>query len=264
MSQITLISRQRHAGKKWLRASSSFQFASKAALAPIIDLELGNAARSMPLAFIQQGGQYTLVAVLSLAPERNMMVAPNGRWLGGYVPAYLRFHPFCLIRKDGTSDAVVGVYEGGGLVVDSDSPGEDFFDKGGNVSPALQKIVDFMEELDRRQKATDAAVNALANAGVIQSWNITAKTKERDQTIPGLCRIDQAALNALADDAFLKLRKTSALPIAYSQLLSMSLLGIFEHLATLHNQPAPSPLAALPETLDGLLENLNVGMIRLD
>jgi hypothetical protein len=52
------------------------------------------------------------------------------------------------------------------------------------------------------------------------------------------------------------------LPIAYAQLLSAGQLGIFEHLARLHNQPAPSPIAALPETLDSLLETLGNDMVR--
>ena len=37
---------------------------------------------------------------------------------------------------------------------------------------------------------------------------------------------------------------------------------MFEHLARLHNQPAPPPVAALPETLDSLLETLGDHTVR--
>jgi len=57
---------------------------------------------------------------------------------------------------------VVGVDEGSGLVVDGASSGEEFFGADGKVSPAFQKVIDFLNELDRSRKTTDAAVSALA------------------------------------------------------------------------------------------------------
>ena len=110
--------------------------------------------------------------------------------------------------------------------------------------------------MERSRRGTDLAVAALAQAGVIRPWQIKLKTDQGEQAISGLHRIDEAALTALPDDVFLKLRKASALPLAYAQMLSAGQLGIFEHLARLHNQPAPPAAAALPETLDSLLETL--------
>jgi hypothetical protein len=48
-------------------------------------------------------------------------------------------------------------------------------------------------------------VAALTDAGVIEPWPITLKTEETARPIGGLNRIDEAKLNALSDDAFLKL-----------------------------------------------------------
>jgi hypothetical protein len=76
--------------------------------------------------------------------------------------------------------------------------------------------------------------------------------------------IDAAALGALPDDDFVKLRTTSALPIAYAQMLSAGQLGVFEYLGRLHNQPAPSPVAALPESIDSLFADLKDDVIRFD
>ena len=53
---------------------------------PVVGTELGKAALSMPLAFTENAGRYTLVALLSLTPGRNMFVAPDGRWLGALRP----------------------------------------------------------------------------------------------------------------------------------------------------------------------------------
>ena len=193
--------------------------------------------------------------MLSLKPGRNMMVSPDGRWLGAYVPAYLRSYPFRLLPQQGTDQLVLCIDTDSGLVVEGDAAGEDFVGPDGNISPALKKALDFLNELERSRRATDVAVAALAEAGVIQPWPITLKAEQGERAITGLYRIDEVALNALADDVFLKLRKTSgALPIAYAQLLSTGQLGIFEHLAKLQAQLRPPPLSALPENIDSLFE----------
>jgi hypothetical protein len=192
-----------------------------------------------------------------------MFVGPGGRWLGPYVPAWLRLYPFRLLPQQDTKELVLCVDEESGLVVERTAAGEEFFDAEGNLSPALKPVFEALTVMERSRTATDLAVAALAQAGVIRPWQIKVKTDQGERAISGLQHVDDAALSALPDDAFLKLRTTLALPLAYVQMLSAGQLGIFQHLAKLHNQTAPSPIAALPETIDGLLENLNNDMMRL-
>ncbi len=264
MPRFAAVSRDRHGGKRWLR-SNDYTFAAADGAAPIVGPELARAALSMPCAFLEQAGRHTLVAVLAPAPGRNMFVGPGGRWLGPYVPTWLRFYPFRMLPQQGSDKLVLCVDEDSKLVVDrSATGGEEFFDAEGNFSPALKPVLESLTALERSRGPTELAAAALAQAGVIRPWQITLKTEQGEQAVTGLHRVDEAALRALPDGVFLKLRKTAALPIAYAQMLSTGQLGVFEHLARLHNQPAPSPLAALPETLDHLLEKLNEGMIRFD
>ena len=224
-------------------------------MAPVVGVELAQAVLALPLAFLQEADRFVLVAVLSLKPGRNMLVGPDGRWLGSYVPAYLRAYPFRLLPHQGTGQTVLCIDTDSGVVVEGDAAGEDFVGPDGNISPALKKALDFLNELERSRQATDVAVSALAEAGVIQPWPIKLKAEQAERTITGLYRVDEAALNALADDVFLKLRKTSgALPIAYAQMLSMAQIGMFEHLARLQAQLRPPPAAALPENIDSLFE----------
>ncbi len=264
MPRFAAVSRERHGQKKWLRVQG-YAFAATDAMATIVGAELAQAALSMPCAFLEQSGRYMLVAVLSPVPGRNMFVDRGGRWIGPYVPAWFRTYPFRMLSQQGTDKLALGVDEESGLVAErSAAGGEAFFDTEGNLSPALKPVLEALLGVERSRKATDLAVAALAQAGVIRPWQIKLKTEQGEKTIGGLHRVDEAALRALPDDVFLTLRKTAALPIAYAQMLSAGQLGVFEQLARLHNQPAPSPLAALPETLDGLLENLNSGTIRFD
>jgi hypothetical protein len=159
---------------------------------------------------------------------------------------------------------VLCVDEDSTLIVDRSVAGEEFFDPAGNISPALKSVFDALMHVERSRKVTDLAVAALAQSGVIRPWPIKLKTDQGEQTVGGLHSVDQAALRALPDEAFLKLRKAAALPIAFAQMLSAGQLGVFALLARIHQQAAPpQPSAAvLPETVDDLLENLKDDMIR--
>ena len=261
--KFAAITREHHAGKKW-QGPKTYNFASADALVPIVGAEVPRAALSMPLAFVQQESGFVLVAVASLVPGRNMLVAPNGRWLGRYIPARLRGYPFCLLPRPGTDQLVLCVDMNSGLVLEGGSVGEDFFDRDGNLSAGLKEMADFLGQLERSRKMTEAAVSALAEAGVIQPWPIRPNPEQINRTISVLHRVDQAALNALSDEAFLKLRKTSALPIAHAQMLSMRQLGLLDQIARLQAQPAPAPAAALPESLDGLFGISSGESVKLD
>jgi hypothetical protein len=265
MARFSPVTRERHAAKRW-RRPVNFAAAAGSAVVPVVGGELARLAAAMPVAFFEQSGRYQLVAVLSLTPGHNMFVGSDGRWVGGYIPAWCRSYPFHLVQPEGSEDAVLCVDEEGALIAEGESGGEDFFDPEGAVSQALRPIVDLLLESERSRKATEIAVSALAEAGVITPWPITVKTDEGEKPLTGLHRIDEPALNALGDEGFLKLRKASALPVAYAQLLSMGQLSVFADLAKLQVQLARVAAAAAPppRSLDSLLQMLPDEIVRFE
>ena len=194
-----------------------------------------------------------------------MFVAPDGRWLASYVPAVLRGYPFCLVPQPGTDKLLLCIDEESGLVVERELAGQDFFDAEGNPSPSLKSVFEFLMAVERSRRATDLAVSALAEAGVIRPWPIKLRTGQDEKPVSGLHRIDESALTALRDDVFLKLRKASALFLADAQMLSAGHLDVFEHLARLHSQLMPAPAATnLPETIDSLFDMPTDDVIRFE
>ena len=107
-------------------------------------------------------------------------------------------------------------------------------------------------------------MSPLVQAGVIKPWPITIKGEQGDRVVNGLNCIDEAALNALPNEDFLKLRATGALPIAYAQLLSMNQLGVFEHLGKIQGQLAPKPIAPMPDSLDKLFDRSDSLELKFD
>lgn len=232
MTKFAAVTKERHAGKSWAKFES-YRFAAGDNLAPLVGAEVAGAALTMPMAFIKERDHFRLVGLLSLTPGQNMFVSPDGRWIGAYVPSGFRGYPFRLAKTGGSDDLILCVDEDSGLVRDDESA-EPFFDGSGEIAGEIREIMDFLGHIEKNRTVTDLAVSAIAEAGLITEWGLTVRDRDREKPVAGLYIIDEAKLNSLDDGAFLELRKSQALPIAYAQLLSMGNIRLFEKLSKFH------------------------------
>jgi hypothetical protein len=257
MVNIVPVDSERHKGKGW-RCQTAYGFAATEALVPLVGVDFARAAIAMPIAFIEQSGRYLPVAVMSPVQGRNFFVAPNGQWLGSYVPAALRSYPFSLGRVEGSDRVVLCIDEDSGWVIDSGVNADvtKFFEEDGSPSAATKATLDFLQQVERGRSITDLAVAALTEARVILPWPLTVQDGNQQVQINGLYRIDEAALNALDNETFLKLRRASALVIAQMQLISMQTIGVFTQLQAVRRQLAQNaqplpPISSLFSMDDG-------------
>ena len=89
--------------------------------------------------------------------------------------------------------------------------------------------------------ATQQAVNALARAGVLVPWQVKINVGDEVLEPAGLYRLDEARLNRLDNETFLKLRPVQALSAAYAQLFSMDKLALLKKLAEFKKRQQPQP-----------------------
>jgi hypothetical protein len=261
MPQFSAVSRERHAGKAW-RHYTSYGFAAGDAVLPLAASELAKAVMAMPVAFVRQDDRYVLMAVLSLTPGRNLFVAPDGRWLGEYVPMVLRGYPFRLLRPKGAEQSILCVDEQSGLVFDA-GHNEAFFTDDGALADTLKQVLTFLGHLERNHATTDLAVAALADAGVIEPWTLMPNSSGTNTPVTGLHRIAEDRFNALDDEAVLTLRRAGALPIAYMQMLSMQQTKVLKRLTEIHEQHARAE-AARAEAAKVATFNANLGLLSDD
>ncbi len=253
MSSLYPVSVSRHGSKRWQRYSS-YAFAAGDAMCPLVVQELPKAAMSLPLAFAMSGEEVVPVAVLGLLPGKNLFVAPDGRWLGGYVPAAYRGYPFALAHTE-DGQQVLCVDESSGLLADRE--GELFFSENNQPAPALTDVLNFLTQVAGNRQATRRIGALLQEYGVVQSWPIRLQTAEGEQAVAGLWRVDEAALNALPAEAFVALRDAGALPMVYCQLLSMQHLAQLGPLAQAHERAVQQAVPQPSKELN--LEFLNQG-----
>lgn len=223
MPTLTPITQSRHAAKRW-RRPRSYAFAAGTAIIPLVGAELSKAALAFPIAFIEHGEAFVPAAVLGVESNRNLFVAADGRWLGAYVPAAVRGFPFMLAATE-KGQHLLCFDEASGLLTDAQE-GERFFEDDGTPSPVVRQVLDFLTKVEQNRTLTVAACAALQARNQIEPWPITVRTGQSGRKIEGLFRVNEAAFNALKDDAFLALRNAGALPIAFAQFVSMPQLRL--------------------------------------
>ena len=250
MSTVRPLSHEHHRGKRW-RRYTDYRFAASHAVIPLTVLELPRAAMSLPIGFIAQGEEFVPVAVMGLKPGENLLVAPDGRWIGAYVPAALRAYPFALVLAEGDKE-VLCIDEASGLVVDGPD-GELFFDESDAPSSAIAQVMAFLQQVSGSWRATRAICACLKAHGLIQPWPMLIQAEADERRFDGLWRIDEAALNALPGEAFLEVRAAGGLPLAYSQLLSMQHMQLLGQLASAR-LGAAAAMSKLPVTPAGELD----------
>lgn len=215
---LTVVTRQTHAEKYWLHRTS-FAFAASDTVTPLLASEVAAAGRSLPMAFIKHDNVYVLVAVMGLAANENLLVSRGGAWLDYYMPVNYRTGPFRLAADD-EGNMLLCVDENTGLV--SDSVGDEkFFEEDGQVAQPVNDILALLGQIDTSRKLTDNICAVLGKHELLEPWVINLDGPNGEQQIDGLYRLNEAALNALPDEAFLEVRNAHALPVAYSQLISM-------------------------------------------
>ncbi|WNK21203.1 SapC family protein [Halomonas piscis] len=241
MPQWTALSATAHRDKRLL-PRDGYRHAAHDPVVPVLLAELNRLIPHYALGFITRADAYLPVALLSLDGERNLYVAPDGRWIGSYVPALMRSYPFAL--ADGQEGNKI-------LAVDverlSDDGGEPLFEDG-EPSATVQQTLDFLQQCEANRQQTQAATQALQQAGVIAQWPLTIQRHGEDaepKAVKGLYRIDEAALNAL-DAETLATLQGAPLALAYAQMFSTAQL---EQLS--ERDKRLKDTGDVPENLDG-------------
>jgi hypothetical protein len=250
MSQFTAITPQQFANKAWQRYTG-YAFAAKANAIPVVAAELANLVPALPLGFVQANdGSFQLVAITSLQPGTNLFVAPKGDWIGQYIPAVLRCYPFLLRKAPDKDESIFCIDENSGLAVEP-GKGEAFFDEAGRPAQALNDMLAFVSQVETSRVVTQAAVDALQAADLIQNWPLQMQNGGRTIAVEGLYRINEAMLNAVPSHVLLSLRAAGCLPLAYAQLLSMNQLAMLQTASDLQERLRGN-IAQQPQKLDGL------------
>lgn len=237
MPELVAISLSGHGKRRW-RRYQSYEFARKTSLCGIVLAEIEEVALSLPFGFIHRGERLFPVAILARDHGECLYISAKGHWLGSYVPAMLRAHPFRL-KRDQDGRLVLCFDEGSGLLVDSEDEGEPFFE-GAEPSETIKQIQAFLETLEASRRATAEACALLQALELVQPWPMAddedVESLPQPATMPGLLRIDQARFAELDGEALLRLNQSGGLRLALLQTLSERHLVVNQALDKAHEK----------------------------
>lgn len=243
MPQWTIISRQQHASARY-NPRQGYDHAREQIITPVLLAELPKLINQYVLGFIPDGSQFQAVALLGIEQGRNLYVNHDGRWIGDYVPANVRGYPFAL-APDNKQQLVLCV-DAEQLVVDVS--GQALFDDNGEPAEQVTKTLDFLNQCDADRRRTQAAVNVLQQASVMQPWPLEFGRGEGEepQRVEGLYRIDEKVLNTLDSTTYTGLQG-APMALAYAHLFSVQQQRQLIERAKYYSQHAKQEI---PEDLD--------------
>jgi len=227
MPNYVPISTELHRHKHWGHRTS-LDFAKSDTVAPLFVSELASAAQAMPIAFIKQGQGFALVVVMGLKPAQNLFISTEGAWLSEYMPVSYRSSPFQLLAVAGKDDEQIFCIDEECIV--EGPQGTPFFNDDGSITEALSSSFEMVKAFNATRQQTQNICNVLAAHDVIQPWELELDNGREKQTVEGLYKVDEAIFNSLADAAFLELRQVGALPLVFSQLLSLQKISVLAKL----------------------------------
>ncbi len=195
----------------------NYKHADKSPLVPVVVPELTALLQSHTLCFGKIGEHYSLFALVGTTQHGSAYVTPDGNWASAYVPASLRKGPFALLRAEGRDDLVLCISEEG---LTSSPDAEPLFDGEGEMTQATKTHFEIVKLFHGASKATDSAVSALEEAGVIKPWETALNDGKQIAKANGLYCIDEKALNSLSAEKY-QLLQGAPMAIAYAQLFSM-------------------------------------------
>ncbi|MES3004375.1 MAG: SapC family protein [Pseudomonadota bacterium] len=238
-----LLDRDRHRHRR-VGPATGYGFARKANSLYLAAVEFPQACKEYPIVFTRTANRAVApVAMLGLRGGENLFVDEKDRWLGVYVPAFLRRYPFVLAELAGGAMGVCIDEAFAGL---SDTEGEPLFDAQGGNTPFLANALEFLGRYQVEHGRTEAFCRRLEEAGLLREMDAKADLVDgRSFTVGGLLVVDETRLMALPDATALSLFRAGELHLISLHLTSLSnMRSLVDRMAQRQSplQPAPKPV----------------------
>jgi len=231
---LSAFNQEQHGQLSFPAQAPNYAFAAQANIVPLLVNEASQAVRHYPLVFVPGGKDEPLVlaVMVGLGDDVNRFVDGNKQWRADtYIPAYVRQYPFLAVNTPDGKEKILGIDLSADWIKTTGAMA--FVGTDGKPTVRLQQTLAFAREFQMFAQRTSAMAQALQEAGVLEEGTLTLQANDQPQgqaaaeprKVSGFVIVSEAKLNALSDEAVLKLHKSGAMGLAYAQLLSMSNLG---------------------------------------
>lgn len=234
MANIRPISAENCAGLYWKRPAN-YLFAGQDLICPITVNEAPKALVDMPIGLLKSDNQFKMVVLLGLHQSSNLYVHSTGRWLGRYIPTFLRSYPFYLLPREDDPELLMFCFNEDSGLLSENADDLPFFDKDRELDPMLKRILDLLQAAEQDLFHTANALNMLEKHNLLVPWEVEFEMDDKIGRLDGLYQVSEAILNEQEGPILEELRKSGALQLAYCQLISQQNIVLLRNLAK-HNK----------------------------
>ena len=246
--QPIALNRDLHRSKK-VAPAQSLAFAKNANAVHIVGAEFGDASKEYAVVFSPQSdGSISPVVVLGFRNNENLMLADD-KWLGKYLPAFIRRYPFVLAETSADQKTVCIDQAYSGF---NDTVGEPLFDADGANTVFFQNALDFLNQYQVENLRTAQFCKRLQDSGILVQMNAKADLFDGSSfSLNGLLIVDEKKMLALGDREALELFRAGELSWIYAHLMSLANLnGLVERLAALRRAETATEKSTDEKTAD--------------
>ena len=209
--ESVVLDRREHRSLR-LKKQAPTEFAKNFNAVPIAGIEFFEAGRELPVVFNKgEAGEFIPLALLSLRPKGNNI---GDNWGDIYMPAFIRRHPFALAE--------------GRVVFDKHAPqlqekeGEPLFMEDGKNTEFLNKIMEFLVNMDAQFKTTREYCRACAENGFFTPFKAQVTDREgKRMRLDNLFVIDEKKFHGLPDERITEWFRKGWLAWSYAHLHSL-------------------------------------------
>lgn len=220
--RVAPVSSEAH--RDWsVKITDQYDFARTLNSVPLLAAEFVAAAQDYTIVFASGDGSIFPAVLLGFEDGKNLCVAEDGTWIGGYVPAFLRRYPFVF------AEDVQGEEGKFTLCIDEEYPGlnqegrgERLFDSEGNRTQFLQTMLTFVTQFQAQFQRTKMFCDRLNALGLLETAQARFTTADgRTGTLGGFMTIVRDRLKAISDADLKEMFTTDELEMCFAHLHSL-------------------------------------------
>lgn len=224
----TALSKDRHA-KHSIEVDTNYSYAKSLNALPVLAAEFIAAAREYPIVFSRAADEHIQpVVLLSLRGDENLFLDGNGGWTASYVPAFLRRYPFVFSRSpDGTTFTLCidEAYKG----FNSEGKGERLFADGGEPTPYVQNVLQFLQSFQAEHNRTQEFCKKLDELDLFESQNAVWTSPSGEKVaLTGFMSVSRDKLASVPPKMLAGMVANGEMDWLYAHLLSQNNFNLFK------------------------------------
>jgi hypothetical protein len=182
------------------------------------------AQRNFPIVFAS-GPATVPLCLMGLQEGSNVFIKDDGKWPDfHYVPAYVRRHPFMLVRLRPDSNELSLCFDDTAPEV-ADNAGDRLFDNG-QQTDVTRNIMKFCEEFEQSVIRTQQFIDEINKLGLLIDGEFSIQTpgQEKPSVYRGFRMVSEEKLRELRGDQLRKMEQNGMLGLIHAHLISLSLI----------------------------------------